>query len=208
MPILQSNNNGTMEGPPHILSVAPHNAATSLLIGISIVYLGNDNLEQTKKFICPTEHDAVNMKCRFSSALGYVNAGKDLAYYQFKETVKTTTPAYTLSNGEIILQSLDAIAQLKLTITDLQVSTVADINTVEVKNIDLHGCYSCDMGATVIHTCLTDFGTAMAHLKHPSSFKFYINCNTTGITQTRWIYPTKAEIDEKCDLTQRAIPLS
>jgi hypothetical protein len=116
-----------------------------------------------------------------------------------------TSLYFTQENGEIVLTPLEIVAQLKLSINGLHLTTTADLNAAKISKVKLCGCYSCEVGAQLLLSCQIDFGTTMAHISCPSDIHFPLMCGNAGAEQTVRIYTTKAYLNEDCKLPLRAI---
>uniref|UniRef100_A0A914EQJ5 Glycoprotein n=1 Tax=Acrobeloides nanus TaxID=290746 RepID=A0A914EQJ5_9BILA len=183
-----------------------------------ISYIPPDKREKTSRLVCSSQQNAIDMNCNFAPTLCQATPGQETTRYTCPEVTELeelmtepdmmlpsiqryneTSFFYTQVQGAIIMNTAEALAQIRFTMSGLTLTPATDMNSITLTQVILKGCYSCALGALLTINCSTDYGTALAHADCPSGFQFAINCNTTGIRQTIRIYTREAEIDEECD---------
>ena len=102
-------------------------------------------------------------------------------------------------SGTTVEATMNALANLEIQVTvkDLKLAQIIDAAVCYVKVHKANGCYSCLGGAKVEYTCLTNKGSALAHIRCGQG-KFSANCDANGMKQTAILAFDHAKVKEEC----------
>jgi hypothetical protein len=82
----------------------------------------------------------------------------------------------------------------------LRLALKSEKNKCKLKPLLFSGCYDCLIGAQLKFICATDFGSATAHIRCPSS-SFSVRCEANGFTDTTTLAFERAVVDETCHVS-------
>jgi len=95
--------------------------------------------------------------------------------------------------------SAKASLELQVEIEGLKLTTKREVNSCKLTVVSFGGCYNCLTGARLKYKCVTDFGSAMAHVRCGKTL-FTVSCGQPGIEDVVVLAFARPNVDVQCEV--------
>ena len=163
---------------------------------------------------CKTREKAKEMNCSLPHGTcqcinGELSVACSCYNHELEPIMRNSEMALPLSIPGLVLERVEnnvearisakASLELQVEIEGLKLTTKREVNSCKLTVVSFGGCYNCLTGARLKYKCVTDFGSAMAHVRCGKTL-FTVSCGQPGIEDVVVLAFARPNVDVQCEV--------